>query len=388
MDCTWVRSRSAVRACRPGQHRHPFHCIVPPHIMEQIALRGSPAQRDAALATLETDEAARATRALRNVQAQPLRSATRAQRLFSRGLSPTTDLERALEEAVGAAEIFVHDAQNGERLPGTLVRSGDDQPTNDPAVDEAYDGLLATYDFYQDVFERDSIDDNGLPLHASVHYGQDYDNAFWDGQLMVFGDGDNDLFNRFTIALDVIGHELTHGVTEAEAGLIYRGQPGALNESISDVFGSLIKQYQQEQTAEQADWLIGAGLLGPNVQGRALRDMANPGTAYDDDVLGKDPQPAHMQDFVRTFDDNGGVHINSGIPNRAFYQVAVNLGGAAWERAGEIWYAALQSPLLRPVTRFQGFASLTQATAVQLYGVGSREVQAVRDGWAEVGIVV
>jgi Zn-dependent metalloprotease len=357
-------------------------------MLEQIALRGSPAQREAALATVENDEVLRVARSFRNVQVQPIRKAKRTQRMISERRPLTAVLEEAVEEAVGAAEICVYNCQNGQRLPGAEVRCGDDPATGDEAVDEAYDGLLATYDFYQDVFGRDSIDDLSMPLHGSVHYSQDYANAFWDGQLMVFGDGDGELFNRFTVAVDVIGHELTHGVTQFEAGLIYRGQPGALNESISDVFGSLIKQYQREQTADQADWLIGEGLLAANVNGVALRSMKEPGSAYDDPVLGSDPQPAHVQDFVRTRQDNRGVHINSGIPNHAFYQAAVRLGGPAWERAGQIWYETLQSSLLRPATRFQDFASLTLETAEQLYGVGSPELRAVRDGWAEVGIVV
>src|SRR5699024_6933438 len=116
---------------------------------------------------------------------------------------------------------------------------------------------------------------------------------------------------------------------------------GALNESLSDVFGSLIKQYTLGQTAADADWLIGTGLLAPRVTGKALRSMKEPGTAYDDDVLGKDPQPSTMDGYVNTGRDNGGVHINSGIPNRAFYLVATALGGNAWERAGQIWYDVL-----------------------------------------------
>src|SRR5438045_1918371 len=128
---------------------------------------------------------------------------------------------------------------------------------------------------------------------------------------MVCGDGDGALFNRFTIALDVIAHELTHGVTQTEAQLEYRGQSGALNESMSDVFGSLVKQWAGNQTARQADWLIGAGLFTPTVKGAAIRSMKAPGTAYDDPVLGADPQPADMANYVTTRADNGGVHINS-----------------------------------------------------------------------------
>src|SRR5919206_292413 len=166
-----------------------------------------------------------------------------------------------------------------------LLRSEGSPAGNDAAVNEAYDGLGDTYDFYWEVLDRNSIDDEGMPLNATVHYGQNYDNAFWNGERMVFGDGDGDLFNRFTISLDVIGHELTHGVTQDESQLTYYGQPGALNESVSDVFGSLVKQHKLGQTADQADWLIGAGLLAPDVHGKALRDMLHPGTAYDDPAL-------------------------------------------------------------------------------------------------------
>ncbi len=174
---------------------------------------------------------------------------------------------------------------------------------------------------------------------------------------MVFGDGDGSIFVGFTKSLDVIGHELTHGVSAEEAkGLEYHDQPGALNESISDVFGSMVKQYALGQDATQADWLIGNDILGPDFHGVALRSMAAPGTAYDDPQLGKDPQPATMAQYVQTQNDNGGVHINSGIPNKAFHDAAVALGGNAWETAGKVWYAALldadgRHPRLRHLRR-------------------------------------
>src|SRR5262249_49533152 len=153
------------------------------------------------------------------------------------------------------------------------------------------------------------------------------DNAFWDGRQMIYGDGDGQQFLSFTRSVDVIGHEMTHGVTQHEAGLIYWGQTGALNESLSDVFGSMVKQYVNNQTADQADWLIGQGLFTPLVKGVAIRSLKAPGTAYGvpvpDPVLGKDDQPSHMSNYNHTLQDNGGVHINSGIPNNAFYRAAV-----------------------------------------------------------------
>ena len=260
-------------------------------------------------------------------------------------------------------------------------------------MDEAYDGAGATRDLFLSIYNRNSIDGNGMPLISTVHYGRGYDNAFWNGDQMVYGDGDEDLppaqrlFNRFTVALDVIGHELMHGITQYEARLVYSGQSGALNESISDVFGSLVKQYVRKQTVNMADWLIGEGLFTANVQGVALRSMKAPGTAYDDPLLGKDPQPAHMKDYVHTTEDEGGVHINSGIPNRAFYMTAKEIGGFAWERAGKIWYTAL-SDKLQPTSTFQDAANITHQVAGELYGTDSKEQLAVRHGWQAVGIEV
>ncbi len=287
----------------------------------------------------------------------------------------------------GQVERAIYTAKNSQRLPGELVRAEREEPTGDAAVDEAYDGLGRTYDLYCQEYDRDSLDGLGLALEATVHYGQDYDNAFWNGEQMVFGDGDGEIFNRFTIAIDVIGHELTHGVTQSESNLLYLAQPGALNESLSDVFGSLVKQYPT-QTADQADWLIGAGLFTKNVKGEALRSMKAPGTAYDDPVLGKDPQPAHMSDYVRGPRDNFGVHINSGIPNKAFYLAATKIGGFAWERAGLIWYEAMTSPALGSRARFLDFAALTVDVAAEIYGSNSAEETAVWEAWSEVGLEV
>jgi Zn-dependent metalloprotease len=350
-------------------HRHAIFCILPPHILRSMAQNGTPQQRRAALETLATDNTFRALRAAPQL--------TPAMRKRPQTLAMEGEKQRTLYEA-----------HNVETVPGDVVRVEGAPATGNPAVDEAYEGLGATYDFFWEAYNRNSIDDEGLALDATVHYGQQYDNAFWDGRRMVFGDGDGEIFNRFTVAVDVIGHELAHGVTGDEAGLIYNAQAGALNESMSDVFGSLVKQRLLHQTADQADWLIGAGLLTGNVQGVALRSMKAPGTAYDDPMLGKDPQPAHMRDYVRTFQDNGGVHINSGIPNHAFYLVATRLGGQAWERAGRIWYETLRDPQLRPNTGFLRFAGLTVTVAGRLYGTGSPEQQAVREGWNQVGIAL
>jgi len=191
------------------------------------------------------------------------------------------------------------------------------------------------------------------------------------------------MFDRFTKSLDVIGHELTHGVTEHEAGLQYLNQSGALNESVSDVFGVLVKQFKLGQAADQADWLIGADIVKPGFPGKALRSMAEPGTAWDGD-----DQPAHMQNYVHTMADNGGVHTNSGIPNKAFGELALKLGGPAWEKAGRIWYEALRDPRVRANATFRQFAGRTLAIARRLYGRGSDEANAVDASWKGVGVAI
>jgi Zn-dependent metalloprotease len=346
------------------------HAIVPPYLLARIAAVREPTwarAAEAARATLETPR-----------QYRPIRS-----RIRMSIEEPGT----LVFEGGPAPDRTISDARRLEQLPGTRVRGEDDPPSGDVAVDEAFDGLGATFDFFWDAYQRSSIDGAGAPLLATVHYGRDYDNAFWNGERMVFGDGDGEVFVGFTGSLTVIAHELTHGVTEFEGGLVYEGQSGALNESISDVFGALTEQHHLGQTAQDAAWLIGEGIFTPAVQGRALRSLAAPGTAYDDDVLGRDPQPAHMDDYVSTNEDNGGVHINSGIPNHAFYLTALELGGSAWERAGLIWYRTLTSGRVSPTADFAAFAEATLRAAEAEYGVNSEEVDAVRAGWTGVGVL-
>jgi Zn-dependent metalloprotease len=281
----------------------------------------------------------------------------------------------------------VYDAGHRQQLPGQLVMSEHRRRVTDIEVNEAYDGAGAMLAFLSDVFDRNSIDDRGMRIDSTVHYGEQFDNAFWNGRQIIFGDGDGIYFNRFTAALEVIGHELAHGITQYASGLGYSGQSGALNEHLSDAFGVMLKQYTLGQTAAQADWLIGAGLFTDRVQGRALRSLAAPGTAYDDPVLGRDPQPAHMRDYQHTSDDNGGVHVNSGIPNHAFYLAATQIGGDTWVLLGQAWYRAAKTHV-RHKTTFAQFAAATVLAAGELYGVGGRVQRAVTDAWAEVGLPV
>jgi Zn-dependent metalloprotease len=292
------------------------------------------------------------------------------------------DRSHALIDLTNAAAVLpakrriVYDARHKQTLPGKLVMADGKAVSSDVEAMEAFDGCGVTYDFFDKVFGRKSVDDKGLPLISTIHYGEKFDNAMWNGRQMVFGDGDGKLFNRFTIAPDVIGHELTHGVTQNTAGLAYQGQ-----------FGIMVKQWMLGLIASQSDWLIGKGLLGPGVRGKAIRSMKAPGTAYDDPVLGRDPQPAHMRNYVTTADDSGGVHINSGIPNHAFYLIANRLGGNAWAVPGRIWYVVLTTKLF-PHAGFQDFAAATVAAAGEEYGVGSTIQITVAQAWSDVGLAV
>jgi hypothetical protein len=212
-----------------------------------------------------------------------------------------------------------------------------------------------------------------------VHYEHNYDNAFWDGSQLVFGDGDGRVFARFTKPIDVLGHELSHAVTQHTANLTYQGQSGALNESLSDVFGACIKQRHLAQDAASADWLVGEGIFLSGINGKALRSMSEPGTAYDDPQLGQDPQVGSMVDYVETASDNGGVHINSGIPNRAFVIAARAIGGETWQGAGRIWYATLTSGLAADTD----FVTFAEATVV----ASGEHAGAVEGAWHEVGVL-
>ena len=341
--------------------RVPLLCIVPPHLLRHLARGLSRDLAERALHTLAVSERMRGARVVLG-------------QVAALAVTPP-----------GVKRRTVYDAGGVERLPGKLVRSEGDPPLRDRAVNEAYDGAGLTYDLYFQVYQRNSIDGRGMRIDSSVHYGTDFDNAFWDGRQMVYGDGDGVVFQRFTKSLDVIGHELTHGVTQHEANLEYQDQPGALNESFSDVFGSLVKQYHLGQTAAAADWIIGHGLFAKGVKGVGLRSMKAPGTAYHDPRIGRDPQPATMKGYVETQQDSGGVHINSGIPNHAFYLAATAIGGKAWEKTGRIWYLTLRDRLRRDAD-FAAAARATAEVAASLYGTAGAEARAVREAWAAVGV--
>jgi Zn-dependent metalloprotease len=237
--------------------------------------------------------------------------------------------------------------------------------------------------------------DNGLALLGSVHYTPadspaGYNNAYWNGNSnqMVFGDGDHIAFDYLTDSLDVIGHELSHGFVEYSSPLGYQGQSGALNESCADIFGSMAEQWHTRQTIDDADWNLGQTLFPIAFTGSCLRTL-KAGKAYaDDPVFGTDPQPKHMKDLYTEPGDNGGVHINSGIPNHAFYLAAKALGGYSWERAGKVWYRTMTSGRIPVDCDFETFARVTVDVAGEGEFEGMEVREAVRAAWEQVGVSV
>ncbi|HYI09740.1 MAG TPA: M4 family metallopeptidase [Thermoanaerobaculia bacterium] len=339
--------------------------VIPPHILARMAERTRDPVGDDARTTIEHMREVATGRARTLIESPPAPSP-----------EPVPPRKRRR----------VYDAGQQFHLPGKLARS-EQQPSTDVEANEAYDGSGATYDFFARIFRRHSIDGRGIRLDSTVHYGTRFENAMWNGRQIVYGDGDGRIFTRFTASLDVIAHELMHGVTQYSASLGYSGETGALNEHLSDAFGIMVRQYTHNETAETSDWLIGSALLGSRVNGIAIRSMAAPGTAYDDALLGRDPQPWHMRDYVHTTADNGGVHINSGILNHAFYLAAKTLGGWTWEVLGRIWYTAV-TDRLRPDATFADFTRATVDIAGELFGNGGRIQRVVAEAWSEVGLKV
>jgi len=314
------------------------------------------------------------------------------QRASGRKLSPalqaaTPSVRTPAGQAVAVALYRrVYDAKSTmEMSPKVLMlaRAENQPPTGDPAVDETYEAVGLTQTFLTVAFAAPPLRPSGTPFESVVHFGTGYDNVFWSGEALVVGDGGGELFGPFWRCLDVIAHEICHILT---AGLAFTGQSGAVNESACDVLGILVKQWHLGQSADAADWVVGKDLLAPSVHGLGLRSLSNPGTAYDDPKLGKDPQVPHMRDYVTTDADNGGVHINSGIPNHAFFLLATSLGGLAWERAGLIWYRTLISGALKQPVTIAGFAGVTIKVAQSVFGSQSAEESATRDAWLAVGV--
>ncbi|HEY9775733.1 MAG TPA: M4 family metallopeptidase [Planktothrix sp.] len=284
--------------------------------------------------------------------------------------------------ATGKALIRVYDAKNSYRIPGSKARFEPEGPVSDAVLNKIYEYSVAVRKFHKDVLGINSMDDLGMDYINTGHYGQKYNNAYNNGTQMVFGDGDGDIFVTFVL-LDVVAHEDGHEITGKTCALEYQDQAGALNEHLSDVDGVVCRQYTLKLSADQDTWLIGPGIFSDKVNGRALRDMLNPGTAYDDKRLGKDPQPDHMSKYVQTSQDNGGVHFNSGIPNKAFAVFAKAVGGNSWESSYLVWKQIRHE--IQSDCDFQTFADKSVDICKRVL---PKEVQKLKDAWAAVGIKV
>ena len=339
-----------------------FCGVIPPHMLGRVAEYGGGEASENARATLEHMRQLAAGGVNTLLECSP----------ESPPEEPSDDRQR------------VYDAGSRLVLPGRQVLPGDFDG-GDVQVTEAWDGGGVTRAFLESVYGRRSIDGLGMRIDSTVHYGVGFQNAMWNGRQMVYGDGDGLVILRFTACIDVTAHELMHAITQYSAALGYCGQTGALNEHFSDVFGMMVKQWLLGQSAEESDWCIGAGLFGPAVNARGVRCLALPGSAYDDPILGTDPQPWHMRGYVETAADNGGVHINSGILNHAFYLAAMEIGGYTWKVLGRIWYAVLTEQLTADA-RFDDFVHAIVETAGAMFGYGGRVQRAVGQAFADVGL--
>ncbi len=342
-----------------GVNNKCFCAFIPPFILENLAKAGV----ENATLTIHQDMSSRKDRASEVPDIKTLM-----------GVAPAT----------GKAARQVFDSQNQMEYQVKLVLSEGGPVSIDDAVNNAYDHIGSFRDYAREKLGRDSIDNNGMDIVCNVHFGTKYNNAFFDGKEISIGDGDDVIFSSFAKSLDVIAHELGHGIVQWTANLEYRNQSGALNEHFADVFGTVITQHLEKSTADDADWLIGDEIMGPKLFGEALRCMAYPGTAFDNDLMGKDPQPAHMKDFYKGPNDNGGVHINSGIMNRAFYLASREL---ETEKAALIWYTALQN--LWPTASFNdAVAQIVRATQLLIKNgkIKSGSTQKVRAAFKEVGL--
>jgi Zn-dependent metalloprotease len=352
---------------------------LPSKLLKKIAAKAGDADRHALHGHIES-----------TARIRSLRSAWSAP-------APVPGLLAAPVRKAGASyQRAVFDAGTGTQLPGKTVRTEGGKPVRDAAVNQVYDNTGVTLDFFLKVFGRNSIDDRGMRVTSAVHFGKNFSNAMWTGEQMVYGDGDANV-GGFTQALDIIAHELTHGVTQhlVPGGLgvvrvpvrdrefkeqthALKGQSGALNESFSDVFGSMVKQWHAGEDVTQASWLLGEHMLAPE-HGRAVRSLKDPGnrklTWYEDD------QFKSMGQYVEGAD----VHDSSGIPNRAFCLAAQKIGGYSWETVGPVWYEAFAR--LKPKASFLDAARATADAASRRFGPKSKEFKAVTAGWKTVKVI-
>ena len=292
--------------------------------------------------------------------------------------SVTMALGAAPAELAAAPAITVYDCKHQQTLPGTFVPNAGSSSDATAARTSKETTLVA--DFYKKIFNRNSIDNAGMNMVSSIHYGVNYNNAMWNGAQMIYGDGDNQIFTDFTKGNDVIGHELTHGVTQHSLQLAYADDAGGLNESISDCFGSMFRQWQASQDVNHADWLIGHDIMGPTATAKGftcLRDMANPAAAH---CLAA--QPTKYSQITPGMDP----HYSSGPPNLAFCLACKKVGGHSWEKVGQVWYRVLTATGPSPNMKMKAFADDTRKVAAQMFPADPTVAAGVDYGWKQIGL--
>ena len=338
-------------------------CIVPRDVLERLARESdlSPEVRAAALRTAEISAHVRDIRR----RAAALTAVVAAPEVARKALAP-------------APAVTVYDCRHTETLPGRPVANP--AKARDATAQRAFQETTRVADFYRSAFGRNSIDAAGMTMLSSIHYGNKFNNAMWNGSQMIYGDGDAAIFVDFTRGNDVIGHELTHGVTQYTLQLGYDGDAGGLNESLSDCFGAMFRQWEAGQDADAADWLIGHDILGPAAVAKgytALRDMANPAAKH---CLA--PQPTKYSQLKPDTDP----HYSSGPPNLAFCLACRAAGGKSWERVGQVWYRAMTGFGPNPRLTMKAFADRTRKLAAEMYPKAAAVATAVDKGWKKVGL--
>lgn len=331
-------------------HKHQCH-IVPPYILEELAKRGSISCKKTLNDTHRVLQ--KRNTILNNLLLQ--------------------------EQREGKGDRSIYDSENQYRQRVTLARKEGDTAVGDQTANDAYDTSGFVREYFRDTFGLNSIDGAGLDIISNIHYGVDYNNAYWDGDEMTYGDGDQIEFTNFASAIDVVAHELVHGVTQFFANLEYRSQSGSLNEHFSDVFGTVVKQKYLKQELSEADWLIGDTVVTEAFPGVAIRSLKAPGTAND-----FDSQPDHMDNYYSGPANNQGVHINSGIPNKAFYLSCLEIG---LDECALIWFETLK--VLWRTANFDDMLEVILKTTQKLSDgnkVRDSATEAITKSFATVGL--
>lgn len=336
--------------------------IIPNDVLEKLA-------KDTALSDEIRNNASSNLKISKSLR--KLRTSTLA---FTKTMNTSSSLLGVLSVA---PMVTVYDCKHLQTLPGAPISNP--VSAGDVTAFRTYKLTTSVADFYKKVFGRNSINGAGMTMMSSVHFGVDYNNAMWNGAQMIYGDGDNKIFTDFTLGNDVVAHELTHGVTQYTLQLKYAGDAGGLNESLSDCFGTMFRQWQAKQNVTQADWLIGHDIMGPVATSKGytcLRNMANPA-----DVHALAPQPVHYSQLTPDMDP----HYTSGPPNLAFCLACKSVGGKSWEKVGQIWYRAMQGRP-SPNMKMKDFANRTRKLALQMYRATPSVAVAVDDAWKQVGL--